>query len=145
MTSNKPYLLRALYEWICDNECTPYLYVETESKGLLLPESLRNHSPLILNISPAASVDLSIDAEAVSFTARFSGQVFEVYLPMQSIIAIVTKETGQGMSFPEDLIDDERAPSEEVAEKNADSLESRPKSSTKKLSDGKKSVLKIIK
>ncbi len=140
MTSNKPYLLRALYEWICDNECTPYLYVNTGVQGLLLPESLRNESPLILNISPAASIDLSIDAEAVSFTARFSGQVFEVYLPMASIIAIVAKETGQGMSFPEELVSADT----DTTEKATEETKAQPAGNNNKPTAGK-SGLKIIK
>lgn len=112
MTSNKPYLIRAIYEWICDNKCTPYLYVNTTSKGLVLPESLSEESPLILNISPTASVDLKVDTDFISFTARFSGQVFDIYLPLYSILAIVAKETGQGLSFPEEVspADDEVEP-----------------------------------
>ncbi len=104
MTSNKPYLIRAIYEWICDNNCTPYLYVNTASEGVRLPQSLSAEiSPLILNISPTASLDLNIDAEFISFTARFSGQVFDIYLPLYSVLAIVAKETGEGLSFPEEI------------------------------------------
>lgn len=108
MTSNKPYLLRAIYEWICDNDCTPYLYVNTATKGIVLPSSLSEESPLILNISPAASMNLKIDSDLISFTARFSGQVFDIFLPLQSILAIVAKETGQGLSFPEEIQHDQQ-------------------------------------
>ncbi len=99
MNSNKPYLLRALHEWICDNDCTPYLYVNTDAAGLQLPTHLLDENPLVLNTSLNACKDLQLDNEAVSFQARFSGQVYDVYLPMAAIMAIVARENGQGMSF----------------------------------------------
>ncbi|PIE46401.1 MAG: ClpXP protease specificity-enhancing factor [Gammaproteobacteria bacterium] len=99
MTSNKPYLLRALHEWIVDNGCTPYLYINTQAKHLRLPAHLADENPLVLNSSPKACKDLQLTNDAISFQARFSGQVFTVHLPMDAIIAIVARETGQGMTF----------------------------------------------
>ncbi len=121
MTSNKPYLLRAIHEWICDNDCTPYLYVNTDVKGLHLPAHLLTENPLILNASLNACRDFDISSDAVSFQARFSGEVFDVYLPNQSILAIVARENGLGMTFewegeevaPDDTENDKHdAPSE---------------------------------
>jgi len=99
MTDNKPYLIRAIYEWIGDNDCTPYLYIDSEADGAKLPNMLIGDNPLVLNISPSACKDLLISNEAIAFQTRFSGMVFDVYLPMDAIIAIVAKENGQGMSF----------------------------------------------
>ncbi len=99
MTSNKPYLLRALHEWIVDNGCTPYLYINTQTKNLRLPAHLADENPLVLNSSPKACKDLQLTNDAISFQARFGGQVFTVHLPIDAIIAIVARENGQGMTF----------------------------------------------
>ncbi|PID65760.1 MAG: ClpXP protease specificity-enhancing factor [Gammaproteobacteria bacterium] len=99
MTSNKPYLLRALHEWIVDNGCTPYLYINTQANNLRLPAHLANENPLVLNSSPKACKDLQLTNTDISFQARFSGQVFTVHLPIDAIIAIVARENGQGMTF----------------------------------------------
>lgn len=99
MNSNKPYLIKALYEWISDNDCTPYIYIDTRFEQLLLPTNLLAETPLVLNISPTACQQLHIDNEAIAFQARFSGKVFDVYLPMDSVMAIIARENGQGMTF----------------------------------------------
>ncbi|PIE45205.1 MAG: ClpXP protease specificity-enhancing factor [Gammaproteobacteria bacterium] len=99
MTSNKPYLIRAIYDWICDNECTPYLYLDTTCKGLILPPHLLNDNPVALNISPSACQSLLINADDITFQARFSGQVFDIHCPMPAVIAILARETGQGLNF----------------------------------------------
>lgn len=99
MTDNKPYLLRAMYEWICDNELTPYLYVDTRISGVFLPNHLLEETPQVLNISPASCQQLLLSNDAVTFQARFSGQVFDVFLPINAIVAIVVRENGQGMTF----------------------------------------------
>ncbi len=126
MTSSKPYLIRAIYEWIEDNGLTPYLYVNTEraSENLRLPEHLLSESPLVLSISSSACVDLLIENDAISFQARFSGEVFDVYLPMSSILAIISRENGEGMSFPDELEEvlDERS-EDEADENNGDIAE----------------------
>lgn len=134
MTSNKPYLIRAMHEWIWDNDCTPYLYIDTQVAELQLPEHLFAENPLILNTSPNACKDLDLTNDAVSFQARFGGQVFDVYLPMDAIIAIVARENGQGMTFELSTFSDEAAPE---AEKNRDEEQQPSKPS-------KKGGLKII-
>ncbi|PID61423.1 MAG: ClpXP protease specificity-enhancing factor [Gammaproteobacteria bacterium] len=99
MTDNKPYLLRALHEWISDNGCTPYLYVNTQVAGVSVPAHLMDESPLVLSASYNACRGLALENTAVSFQARFGGNVHDVYLPIDSIIAIVARENGQGMTF----------------------------------------------
>lgn len=101
MTSDKPYLMRAVYEWICDNSCTPYLYVDTVSSDVVIPEHLYGDNPLILNISPAACQYLSIGNDDITFKARFSGKVFDLSVPVSAVLAIIARENGLGMSFSE--------------------------------------------
>lgn len=99
MTDNKPYLMRAIYEWICDNGMTPYLYVDTSQSNLIIPDHLYGDNPLILNISKTACQNLNISNEKVSFQARFSGQVFDLFIPVSACLAVIARENGLGMSF----------------------------------------------
>lgn len=126
MTDNKPYLLRAMYEWICDNELTPYLYVDTRISGVFLPNHLLEETPQVLNISSASCQQLSLSNDAVTFQARFSGQVFDVFLPMRAIIAIVVRENGQGMTF--EVGDDFEA---DTAKKSTDETKEKKSSNLK--------------
>lgn len=102
MTSPTPYLLRGLFEWICDNGMSPYLRVVVNSEDVMVPEQYVEHGVIVLNISPSAVRALDIGDEAVCFSARFSGSPFEVYVPIGSVQAIYARETGQGLVFFED-------------------------------------------
>src|SRR5690554_7092018 len=73
MTPSKPYLMRALYEWIVDNECTPYMLVDTTNPGVRVPDGFADEGQMVLNLSPAATRHLIMNNEIVSFEARFSG------------------------------------------------------------------------
>lgn len=99
MTPSRPYLVRALHEWIVDNNCTPYLLVDTSLQGVVVPEDYIANDQLILNIGPAAVKDLLIDSEGVSFSARFGGVPMAVFVPTVAILALYAKENGQGMAF----------------------------------------------
>lgn len=103
MTSTRPYLLRALYEWIVDNNKTPFLLVDTSITGVNVPEQYVEDNRIILNISPAAVHQLAIQNEAVSFNARFNNRPFEIYVPVAAVMAIYTKETGDGLAFTPDM------------------------------------------
>jgi stringent starvation protein B len=102
MTSSRPYLLRAIYEWIVDNNMTPYLLVDATAEAIQVPNEHVNNGKIILNISPAAVMGLDLGAEAVSFNARFSGKPMFVNVPMKAVLAIYSKENGRGMVFTED-------------------------------------------
>ncbi len=106
MSPSQPYLLRALNEWILDNGMTPQLLIDAEHPGLEAPQSILGESKLVLNISPNAVRDLLIDNEFVSFVARFSGVSHGVVVPINSVLAIYTRENGQGMMFPESAVTD---------------------------------------
>src|SRR3954469_17692772 len=100
MTSNRPYLLRAIYEWLVDNNCTPHLVVFANFTGVAIPQQhVNKDGQIILNIAPSAVKDLFIANEAVSFSARFSGIVNNIYVPCGAVLGIYGRENGQGMMF----------------------------------------------
>ena len=103
MTSNRPYLLRALYEWIVDNGLTPHILVNAELAGVQIPAHAVRNGKLVLNISPTAVQQLDMSSDSLSCSARFSGQAMQVLVPMAAILAIYAQENGQGMMFAEDL------------------------------------------
>lgn len=102
MTSTRPYLVRAMIEWILDNGMTPHLLVDTKDDNVLVPRQYEQEGKIVLNISPTATQDLDIDNEAVTFNARFDGEPTSVYIPIAYVLAIYTRENGQGMMFGED-------------------------------------------
>jgi stringent starvation protein B len=106
MTSHRPYLLRALNEWIADNGMTPHLLVDATQAGVQVPASAVKEGKVVLNIAERAVVRLMIDNDAVSFTARFGGISQPVYVPISAVLAIYSRETGQGMALPEDVTHD---------------------------------------
>jgi len=102
MSSNRPYLLRALYEWITDNSLTPYILADASFPDVLVPKSSVKDGKVVLNIAMRAVSGLELGNEAVSFSARFSGVSQSIYIPVEAIIAIYAQETGQGMMLPPD-------------------------------------------
>ncbi|BCX81467.1 stringent starvation protein B [Methylomarinovum caldicuralii] len=110
MTPLRPYLIRAIYEWIVDNVLTPYVLVDAERDGVDVPRQYVQDGRIVLNLSPTAVVGLEMDNEAVSFQARFSGTPMRVYLPVRAILAIYAQETGRGMVFDEEMDGDETPP-----------------------------------
>ena len=100
MTSSKPYLVRALYEWILDNDTTPYILVDTSSDRVLIPPGIANDGKVVLNLAPQAIQNLEITNEHVSFSARFNGVAEQIYCPINSLMAIYARENGEGMMFP---------------------------------------------
>lgn len=102
MNSNRPYLLRALYDWICDNHLTPYLLVDASDDDLSVPRDFVEDNKIVLNISPSSIRDLDLSNDYISFKARFSGQSISVYFPVEAVLAIYAKENGRGMIFTEE-------------------------------------------
>lgn len=99
MKSSRPYLVRALYEWIVDNDCTPHLLVNAEFAGVQVPAGFASDGQIVLNVSPSAVRHLHMDNEAVSFEGRFSGVAQSLYIPAAAVLAIYARENGQGMVF----------------------------------------------
>jgi len=100
MTSSRPYLVRALYDWIIDNQCTPYLLVNALHDRALVPQNFVNpDGQIVLNISPAAVNDFFMGDGNLSFNARFGGVPTEIFVPCAAIMGIYAKENQQGMIF----------------------------------------------
>jgi stringent starvation protein B len=103
-SSTKPYLVRAIHEWCSDNGLTPYLAVAVTNQVRVPSEHVRN-GEIVLNIGVLATDRLQITNEDITFQARFSGRVQQIFVPMENVVAIYAKETGNGMAFdvPKDL------------------------------------------
>ncbi|MDX5299313.1 MAG: ClpXP protease specificity-enhancing factor, partial [Gammaproteobacteria bacterium] len=99
MTPSRPYLVRALHEWILDNGLTPYLVADTTDKRVQVPVQFATNGQITLNIGPTAVRGLSISNDAVEFNARFGGVPMQVYIPHACVLAIYARENGQGMVF----------------------------------------------
>lgn len=106
MLSSRPYLVRAIHEWIVDSGLTPHLLVNADQPGLEVPQSSIQDGRVVLNVSPTAVRDLLIDSEMVTFVARFGGASRAVTVPMPGIEAVYARENGRGMMFPVDEDED---------------------------------------
>lgn len=104
MTSSRPYLIRALYEWIADNAFTPHILVNAEFPGVSIPKEYVKNGEIILNISQSAVKNLRVGNDAVEFQARFS-TIRHIYVPIGAVEAIYARENGQGMVFKDEPID----------------------------------------
>lgn len=99
MSSSRPYLIRAFYEWIVDNNCTPYILVNATRDGVNVPEEHIKDGQIILNIAPVAVQNLLINNDLLEFDGRFSGVARPVYMPIDAVIGIYARENGKGMIF----------------------------------------------
>lgn len=118
MNSSRPYILRALHEWIVDNECTPYILVDANYPQVKVPPGHAEDGQIVLNTAPAAVRYFEIDNQAVSFEALFSGSPFSLYVPIDAILAIYARENGRGMFFDanSDLLSDDETFGEDGSE-----------------------------
>lgn len=102
MTSNRPYLLRAIYDWVSDNGLTPYVLVDATRPGVEVPPQAVKDGQIVLNLAMQAVSDLELGNELIRFKARFSGVSRDVFVPVSAVLAIYAQENGQGMMFPEE-------------------------------------------
>jgi len=102
MTTTRPYLIRAFYEWIVDNECTPYIAVDVTVARTEVPKEYVDNGKIILNVSMSAVRNLSLNNDCITFSALFGGRSRDIYVPIQAVIAIYAKENGKGMVFAEE-------------------------------------------
>jgi stringent starvation protein B len=114
MTSLKPYLIRSIYEWIIDNNLTPYLLVDAEHSQAVLPIQFVDDRKIVLNIRPAAVEALSLGNDTIEFNARFSGKPMHIIAPVAAVMAIYAKENGKGMVFNPDDEDMDNTPPPET-------------------------------
>lgn len=99
MSSSRPYLIRALYEWILENDCTPYVLVNADYPQTSVPDTFVEAGQIVLNLSPNAIRHLEMDNDRISFDGRFGGVAQQVWIPAQAVMAIYARENGQGMVF----------------------------------------------
>ncbi len=99
MISNRPYLIRAMYDWICDNSWTPFLIVNAQVADVQVPSRFVQDGKIVLNISAAATQKLLLNNTSVEFDARFDAQIWHIYVPVEAVLAIYARENGQGMMF----------------------------------------------
>ncbi|MCH8248048.1 MAG: ClpXP protease specificity-enhancing factor [Proteobacteria bacterium] len=112
--SKRPYLIRAMRDWMCDNSNTPHIVVDTSVDGISVPLEHVKDGKIILNISDSAAHNLKLSNDAVSFRARFSGVPYDVWVPMRSVLGIYARETGHGMIFSHNAEPTERGESPEL-------------------------------
>jgi len=102
MTSSRPYLIRALYQWIVDNGVTPYILVDAAAEGVAVPAQYIQDNKIVLNIAPMAVRSLTLGDGEITFNARFSGKSTDIYVPTEAVLAIYARENGQGMMFTDE-------------------------------------------
>lgn len=102
VTPTRPYLARAIYEWICDNNLTPYLLVDATKPYTDVPQQFVQEGQIVLNIVPHAVHMLNISNESVTFSARFGGVSKDIYVPMNAVLGLYARENGQGLFFDPD-------------------------------------------
>ena len=102
VTPTRPYMTRAIYEWICDNQLVPYLMVDATWPNTIVPEQFIQDGKIVLNIAPHAVHGFAIENELIRFSARFGGVSRDLFIPMGSILGIYARENGQGLFFDPD-------------------------------------------
>jgi stringent starvation protein B len=105
MSSSKPYLLRALHEWIIDNGLTPHIIVDIHAPEVEVPTAAHQDGKLVLNVAPRATRKLEMGNDLFTFEARFGGTPHLVRVPVDAILAIYARENGQGMVFAQEGLD----------------------------------------
>jgi stringent starvation protein B len=99
LSPTRPYLARAIYEWICDNNLTPYLLVDATQPNTMVPEQFIQDGQIVLNIVPHAVHKLHMSNDAITFSARFGGVSRDIYVPLNAVLGIYARENGQGLFF----------------------------------------------
>ena len=131
MTPNQPYLLRAFYEWIVDNNLTPYIVVDAHYAGTQVPPEFVQEGQIVLNVSPASTGQLHLGLAEITFNARFGGVPRNLVVPCPAVLAIYAKENGAGTVF---TIEENMGSGESAS---AESAQSQPKKTDEKPKKGK--------
>jgi len=100
LASRRPYLIRALYEWVLDNDCTPHLLVAADAPGVTVPKQfVTEDGRITINVSPSAIRELELGNDWITFSARFSGRGYNISIPPGAVLALYARENGEGMLF----------------------------------------------
>ena len=113
VSSTKPYLIRSIYDWCTDSNFTPYIVAKIIS-GVKVPDSHIKSKEIVLNLSLESTNKLIFDNDFISFSARFDGKNQDIFLPIESIAGIYSKENGEGLFFEVD---------EKISEKETKNIE----------------------
>lgn len=105
----RPYLLRAYYDWLVDNDFTPYLVVDATYVGVKVPVEYVKDGQIVLNLSANATGNLVLSHESIQFSARFRGVSQDIFIPMGAALAIYARENGDGVLFEPEAVYDEIA------------------------------------
>ena len=100
VTSTRPYLIRAIHEWCCDNGYTPHITVSV-NRSVQVPLEYVKDGEIVLNVGLTATTGLQLGNDYISFKARFAGVARDIMVPVDQVIAIFARENGQGMAFPQ--------------------------------------------
>lgn len=123
MLSNRPYLLRAFYQWIVDSDCTPILVIDATQPRCKIPQEYAEGGEIVFNISSAAVRDLKITNELIEFKASFSGVIHIISAPIKAVSAVYAEENGEGIFFD---AEEDSSGSEVVSLKGVDTTETPP-------------------
>jgi len=101
MTPSRPYLVRAIYDWIVDNGLTPHLVVDATAPGTVVPSQYIKDGQIVLNVAPSAVQHLELGNDVIRFSARFAGTPMKVHFEADAVLGIYARENGRGMLFPD--------------------------------------------
>jgi len=135
LSPTRPYLARAIYDWICDNNLTPHIMVDATQKYTSVPEQFVQDGQIVLNIAPHAVHVFSMDQEAISFSARFGGVSRDIYVPFRALLGIYARENGQGLFFDASEYEDINAEQIELESEQKEDVKTAKKKSNLRLLD----------
>lgn len=126
LSPTRPYLARAMYEWICDNNLTPYLLVDATQPYTDVPTQFVQDGQIVLNIVPHAVHRMNLSNEAITFSARFGGVSKDIYVPINAVLGLYAKENGQGMFFDPEEYANVQIEQEALQSANTETTENEP-------------------
>ena len=148
MISNRPYLLRAFYQWIVDSDCTPILVIDATHPRCSIPSDFAEGGEIVFNISPTAIRELNISNKQIEFKASFSGMVHYISAPISAILAVYAEENGEGLFLEAEEDSDAdvgRAQLRSIEGSSAESLDGMPMDGTMPPPSSRpKPVLKLV-
>lgn len=131
VTPTRPYMVRAIYEWIEDNYLTPYLMVDATLDGVQVPAEHVQEGRIVLNIASRATGNMTMDNDYINFSARFGGVSRDIWVPIQAVMGIYAKENSQGMFFDPNEYDNYTPPSDNKDAKTTSTGAAKPKRENK--------------
>ena len=131
ITPTRPYMVRALYQWIEDNALTPYLMVDATADNVQIPREHVQDGRIVLNIASRATGNMSMENDYIHFSARFGGVSQEIWVPLTAVMGIYAKENSQGMFFDASEYDNYQSTTNQQTSENATDDNTRPKRENK--------------